>query len=175
MFKNLSYKKKFFAVLIGFVLLFMASYKKTFKNTFNAKKELGILEEKLSNYKNSLDDLYGLKSDISNLDNAIGGQTMRPEFVQQKLLDFISKNGLDINIVSIDDVHLYSDQEFLIYSNQIELEGTYDDLVSALFEIEKKFKDSRVVSTQLYSKRNYSNNTKSLFLKLILQNYENTK
>ncbi len=175
MFKNLTYKRKFFAILVGFLLLFMASYKKTFKHTLNAKKELSLVKEKLSNNENSLNDLYTLKNEISSLNKTIGGQTLNPELVQQKLLDFISKNEYNATIVSIEDVHLFSDSRFLIYSNQIELEGSYHDLVHMLYEIEKHFKNSRVVSTQLYSKKNYRTNTKNLFLKIILQNYENTK
>jgi hypothetical protein len=153
----------------------MASYKKTFKHTLSAGKELGFVKEKLLNNENSLQDLNNLKNEISNLDKTIGGQTSNPELVQQKLLDFISKSNYNVNIVSIEDVHLFSDNEFLIYSNQIELEGTYNNLVSILYEIEKHFKNSRVVSTQLYSKKNYRTNSKNLYLKIILQNYENTK
>ncbi|WP_308993690.1 hypothetical protein QLS71_007940 [Mariniflexile litorale] len=153
----------------------MASYKKTFKHTLSARKELNSVNEKLFNNENSLEDLYNLNNDISNLNKTIGGQTSNPEVVQQKLLDFISKNNYNVNIVSIEDVHLFSDNEFLIYSNQIELEGTFSNLINILYEIEKHFKNSRVVSTQLYSKKNYRTNTKNLFLKIILQNYENTK
>ena len=175
MFKNLTYKQKFFAIVLGFVLLFMASYKKTFKQTLTAKKELSLVKEKLSNNENSLKDLYQLKDDIGSLNKTIGGQTLNPELVQQKLLDFISKNEFEVKIVSIEDVHLFSDSEFLIYSNQIEFEGAYNNLVYTLYEIEKHFKYSRVVSSLLYSKKNYRTNKKHLFLKIILQNYENTK
>lgn len=174
-FKNLTYKQKFIAVLVGFILLFMASYKKTFKHTIQAKKELSLVEKKLSNNENSLSALYNLKNEISNLNKTIGGQTKNPEQVQQKLLDFISRNDHDVNIVSIEDVHLFSDNEFLIYTNQIELEGTYSSLINVLYEIEKEFRNSRVASVQLYSKKNYRTNTKNLFLKIIFQNYENTK
>lgn len=175
MFKNFTYKQKFIAILIGFVLLFIASYKKTFKQTLNAKKKLSIVKEKLSNNENSLTELYDLKNEISVLNKTIGGQTLNPEQVQQRLLDFISKSEFNVNIVSIEDVHLFLDSDFLIYSNQIELEGTYNNLMHLLYETEKNFKNSRVVSTQLYSKKNYRTNTKTLFLKIILQNYENAK
>ena len=173
--KNFTYKQKFFAVIIGFILLFMASYKKTYKNTLATKKELSLVKKELSSNENLLNERYYLKNEISSLDKAIGGQTLNPEQVQQTLLDFISKNDFNVNIVAIEDVHLFTDNDFLIYSNQIELEGSYKDLTSTLYRIEKDFTNSRVISTNLYSKKNYRTNTKNLFLQIILQNYENSK
>ena len=175
MFKNLTYKQKFFAVIGAFILLFMASYKKTYKHTLTAKKELSLVEKKISSDENLLNELYYLKNEIGGLERTIGGQTKNAEHVQQELLDFISKNEFIVNIVSIEDVHLFSDNEFLIYSNQIALEGHYKDLITTLYEIEKNFKNSRVVSTNIYSKKNYRTKSKTLYLKIILQNYENAK
>lgn len=172
MFKNLSYKQKFFGVLVGFLILFMASYKKTFKHTLAAKRELHLVEQKLSIIENSYNNLYSLKHEINSLDNLIGGHTERPELVQQQILDFVSNIKLSVNIVSIEDIHLFSDDEFFIYSNQIEFEGEYEALMNTLYEIEKNFKNSSVVSSGFHSKIDYATNKQNLFLKIILQNYE---
>lgn len=175
MFENLSYKHKFFAVLIGFLILFLASYKKTFKHTIAAKKELSLTEEKLLNTDNLYNDLYKVKNEITALDNLIGGHSLKPEYVQQQILDFVSNTEIDINIVTIDDVHLYTDYEFLVYTNQIEFQGTYENLIHLLYDIEKNFKNSSVVSAKFHSKQNYVTKKRNLFLKIILQNYEKTK
>lgn len=175
MFKNLTYRQKFYAIIGGGIILFLASYKKTYKHTLVAKKELSLVKEKLSNNESSLNELYYLKNEIASLEKAIGGQTKKPEHVQQELLDFISKNEFNVNIVSIEDVHLFSDNDFLIYSNQVELEGDYKSLIETLHKIETKFKNSRVVSTEMYSINNYRTKTKTLYLKIILQNYEKAK
>ncbi|PKP11183.1 MAG: hypothetical protein CVU08_12780 [Bacteroidetes bacterium HGW-Bacteroidetes-3] len=175
MLKNATYKQKFLAVVVGFLLLLFASYKKTFKDTIAVKKELNNIEYKLLNIKNSFSDIYNLKNDITTIDNIIGGYTVNPDQVQQMILDFITKRKFNLNIVSIADVHLFSDEEFLIYSNQIEIEGSYETLVNLLYEIEKNFKYSRVISTQFYSKQNFRTNTKQLYLKILFQNYEKIK
>ena len=172
MFNNLTYKQKFLATLLGFVLLFMASYKKTLKHTLTAKKQLHNVEAKLLDINSSYSDIYALKNEVKVLDNIIGGYTLDPGQVQQKILDFITKKNSDTNVVSIEDVHLYNNKEFLVYTNQIELEGSYDSLIKMLYEIEKKLKDSKVVSSEMYSKKEYRTNTTKLFLKIILQNYE---
>ncbi len=175
MFNNLSYKKKFAAVLLGFVLVLMACYKKTFKHMFESKNLLTQVEEKLSNTDNSYYSLNTLRGEIAGLDNLIGGQTKHPENVQHDIMNFVSNLSFNIDIVSVKDVHMYQSSEFLIYSNQIEIQGAYKDLVNTLYKIETEFKNSRVMSTQLYSKKNYRTNKKHLFLKIILQNYEKAK
>lgn len=175
MFTNLSYKQKFFAIIVGFVLLTMACYKKTYKHMFAARTELKNVEQKLSNTNNSYNELFSLKNEIQILDDLIGGHSVDPEGVQQKILDFISNTKLNVNIISIEDVHLFSDSEFLIYSNQVELEGSYTNLINLLYETEKNFKNSRVVSSKFYSKKKYNTNKQKLFLKIILQNYEKAK
>ncbi|WP_299883436.1 hypothetical protein [uncultured Lacinutrix sp.] len=173
MFNNLTYKQKFIAALALFLLLVMASYKKTFKHVIEAKKELANVESKLLNSENIHSELYAIKNDIRVLDNIIGGHTDNPEDVQRKLLNFIA--NIDINIVEIGDVHEFQDDKYLIYTNQIELEGSYNDLINALYTIEKDFKDSRVASVKIYSKKDYRTNTNKLYLKLILQNYAGKK
>ncbi|OEK09141.1 hypothetical protein A8C32_10425 [Flavivirga aquatica] len=175
MFKDLTYKRKFFLAIIGFVLLFLASYKKTFKHTWVAKNQLKHVEKKLASTNNSFDSLYVLKEEIKSLDNLIGGHSLNPILVQQKILDFISRTDPKVNIVAIENVHLFKTKEFLIYSNQIELEGDYEKLLKLLYETEKYFNDSRVVSSEFYSKKNYTTKKQNLFLKIILQNYEKAK
>lgn len=141
---------------------------------FEAKSMLNQVEEKLASVDISYNRLSALKNDIIELDHLIGGQSKAPEHVQQDILDFVSTNTPKADIVSIEDVHLFQDNEFLIYSNQIELEGIYENLINALYDIETNFKNSRVVSSYFYSKKNYKTNQQHLFLKIILQNYEKT-
>ena len=173
MFNNLTYKQKFMVVVGLFILLFLACYKKTFKHTIVAKEELALVEKKLSNVDNTNSNLFRLKNDIKILDNLIGGNTTNPEKVQQELLSFISDLG--INITAIEDVHIYEDDKFIIYSNQIQLEGNYKELINTLYAIEKQFKNSRIASANFFSKKNYRTNKSNLYLKLILQNYAGKK
>lgn len=175
MFKNLTYKKKFIAVLLCFLLLLVASYKKTFKDTIEAKKQLNLVERNLAKTNSSFNELYLVKNEVKYLDNLIGGNSIKPEQVQQKVLDFITKEGQNIDVINISDVHLFSNEDFLVYTNQIELEGNYEDLIRLFYKIEKDFKDSRVVSANLNAKKDYRTKTTNLILTIILQNYEKTK
>ncbi|WP_040254163.1 hypothetical protein [Psychroserpens mesophilus] len=169
---SFTYKQKFFGVVIGFVILLLASYKKTYKHVFEAKSQLSLVNEKLQNGDNSFNEVFILKNEIKSLDNIIGGQTKTPSEVQEMILDFISKYGKVINISSIQDTHIINDSEFRVYTNVIEIEGSYFDLVPMLYKIEQEFIVSKVVSAKFFSIKNYRTNSKRLYLELIFQNYE---
>jgi hypothetical protein len=174
-FNNLTYKKKFLAVILGFIILLLAAYKKTIRQTLAAKQELSLVQEQLANTNQSHNVLFSLQDQVKGLDNIIGGNNLKPELVQPSILNFITKKGQDVNVVSIEDVHTFLDTEFKIYSNQITVEGSYNKLIELLYTIEKEYKASRIVSTNLYSKKNYQTKTTKLYLKIILQNYEKNK
>lgn len=173
MFKGLTYKQKFFAIIFVIILLFFACYKKSFKHTLKAKNELALLESKLEGMENVYQEINYLDSQIEVIENTIGSGSDKPELVQKQLLNFISKNA--INIVSIEDVHVYKDSQYDIYTNQIVLQGEYSDLLNTMYSIEKQFKESRIASANLYAKRDYKLNSDKLYLKLILQNYAKNK
>ncbi|MCK8482226.1 hypothetical protein [Psychroserpens algicola] len=173
--KSFTYKQKFFGIVLGFIILLLASYKKTYKHVFEAKAQISLVNDKLQNVDNSYNEIFILKNEISSLDNIIGGHSKNPEQVQQMILDFVSNSEYDVDISSIDDTHLFSDNEFRIYTNTIEIEGTYFDLMTLFYDIEKEFNMSKIVSAKLFSIKNYRTNSKRLYLKLIFQNYEKNK
>lgn len=175
MFNNLTYKQKCIAIVVVFVVLLMAAYKKTIRQAFAAKNQLNHVEQQLLNVDHSYNTLYSLKREVAVLDNIIGGGNLNPELVQQSILDFITNKTVAANIVKIEDVHVFSDKDFKVYSNQIEIEGAFNTLVELLYAIEKEFKASRITSSSIYSKKNYRTNRTKLYLKLVLQNYEKNK
>ena len=170
--KKFTYKQKFFGIVLVFVVLLLASYKKTLKHVFEAKTQLNLVNDKLLNVDNSYHEVYMLKTEINSLDNIIGGQSKKPDQVQQMILEFISNSNQDVDISSIEDTHIVNDDEFRIYTNRIEIEGSYFNLMRMYYDFEKDFRDSKIVSGKLFSVKNYKNNSKRLYLKLIFQNYE---
>jgi len=172
-FKQYTYKQKFIAVILGFLMLCIAAYKKTYKHIFQAKNELNHIEQKLSTTI-SYEQLFALKNELNSIDNIIGGNATNINLVQQHFLDFITSSKLNVDIVGIEDVHVSQEEGFDIYTNQVELKGDYADLVSLFYEIEKDFKHSRAANARLFSKKNYRTNKKILLLKIIFQNYEKT-
>jgi hypothetical protein len=172
MFKTIPYKRKFIFIIIGFVILLLAAYKKNFKNIFEIRNQINHLDNKLNAVDGSYNQIFYLKNEIEQLNGLIGGQTKEPELVQQLILDFITNTGFKINIHDIEDPHIFNDNEFTIHTNVLDIEGEYNTLLELLYKIEKDFTASKMVSSEFYTEKNYRTNSKKLFLKLILQNYE---
>lgn len=172
MFKTITYKQKFYALILSFLMLLLASYKRKISKLLDVKSKIDKIDKNQKNIEESNFKILFIKNEIKNLDDVIGGSKTDPEDVQQKILDFITKKGFVNNLVSIENVHLNSKNEFLIYTNQIILESNYETLINTLYDIEKHFLHSRVISTKLYLKRKFNINNEKIYLKIIFQNYE---
>ncbi|WP_353780256.1 hypothetical protein [Winogradskyella sp. 3972H.M.0a.05] len=172
MFKQFTYKQKFFGVVIASILLGLAIYKKTYKHIFDIRSELRVENSKVVDANLSHNEMIYLKNELNYLDDIIGGSKTNPETVQQKILNFITGPSHNVNVVTFQNPHVFEDNEFFIHSNTLELTGNYEDLLKLLYKLEKDFKDSRVSQTKFYTKTNYRTRTKTLYLKIIFQNYE---
>lgn len=172
MFKKYTYKQKFQASIVLFVLLLLAIYKKNFKHVFNLYKELNLVEKQISEAQISNQDLFVLNNQLKDLDALIGGQSNSPDLVQHDALDFITTSLLQVEVVNIEKRHKFQEGEFNIHTNQIEIQGAYKDLITLLYKFENEFNSSRISSVKMYSKRNYKEKKKKIVLKIILQNYE---
>lgn len=172
MFSKYSNKQKFYASLIVVILLFLAVYKKTLKPVFTTKKELIKIDQNLKNVTNSEFTLISLKAENKGLDVIIGGQTTNPEKVQQRIFDFIARLNKEVNLVNLDDVHISEGEKFRVYTNSLEFEGAYTDLIEMLYEIEINFQFSKVISSKIASIKDFRTNKTYLRLIVILQNYE---
>lgn len=170
MFKDISYLKKFFGLLIVFVLLTVVSYKRSFKITFDAKKSIVEMHQKLNLMNTSNESIQFLTDKINALDKLIG-QEVAPELVQHFLIDYISQFEL-VTIVQLEEVHSATDDSFNIYTNQLILEGAYNDLINVIYSFEKESTISRITSIKFYTKKDYKQHQKKLFVTLIFQNYE---
>lgn len=172
MFEKLSYKQKFLVLLGIIVMLSMAAYKRSFKLTINAYNEYQELNEKLNYINSSSSNIRELDAEINFLDNLIGKEGMEPELVQQEILNFVTNQDKDIDVYKIEEIHEASDNKFLIYSNQLTIEGAFEDLLKIVYEFEKKFQYSRVVHVNFFKKKDFRTKRVKLYAKIIFQNYE---
>jgi hypothetical protein len=172
MVNNLSNKQKFYLIIAAFILLALASYKKTFKRTYESWKSLNIIEKKISSGKDIQSNLFNIRDELKQLDDFIGGGSINPEDVQNNLLGFLTEGKREVNLTLIEDTHLNDNDKFLVYTNRIILEGNYESLITTLYSIEKEFTDSKIVSAEIYSKKNRQKKVEKIYLKIILQNYD---
>lgn len=174
MFENLSYKQKFWALIGILLMLSIAAYKRSFSLTLNSYKEYKDLTEKLIYVRQNSSIVDDLDAEIRYLDQLIGSDRIEPELVQLEILNFVTTSSKKVNVVSVEEIHEAADNDFLIYTNQLIIEGSMQELLDVVYAFEKEFTHSRVINVSFFKKKDFSTKKIKLYAKIIFQNYERT-
>ena len=169
---SFSYRLKFFFLLGGCILLGLAVYKKTYRHIFEIRNELSDKDNQQESAVAIYSQLGALTTEINSIDAIIGDGPPGASNEQTRLFEFIINSKIPVEIIRVDDEHQYVEDEYTVFTNQVELEGSYIDLISMLHYLESNFDSSRVVSSRFYSFQNLK--TKEFVLRLVInfQNYE---
>ncbi|WP_157499386.1 hypothetical protein [Flavobacterium beibuense] len=174
MFDKYSFKIKFRALIAIFFILLFTSYKRSFSTLIGVVKENSELKDKVADLKNTSSDYNLLQSQIAAIDKIIGKEGINKEKIQQDIIDFITSNGKKTSIYHLQSIHEFSDDNYHIYTNEVDITGELNDLLKLTYDFEIKFNNSRLISMDFYTARK-TNQSDILHLKLIFQNYENKK
>ena len=172
MFENISYQKKFYALIAGILITLFFAYKRSYSKTFDAINGLKNAEEKLKLIENSQGKIVDLEKSVALLDGIIGKNSNNPDIVQQEILNKFSSLETDSELVKLKEVHKAENEYFKIYTNQLIVSGKYNNVIETCYEFEKKFDYSRVISLSLYTEKNARTKRKKLFERIIFKNYE---
>src|SRR5690606_3933449 len=172
-FEQYSYKQKFFALLVLSVIMAITAYKRSFKNSLYLLKENKELKQKIELVNEKSGELQNLNMEIKTIDSFMGKENVDMTKVRQEILNFLANSkNTNILVTSFPSPHTYSDQNYTIYSNVLEISGTFNELLETAYEFEKYFTYSKVVSTEFFTVKKGSDK-KELHLIIIFQNYEN--
>lgn len=175
MFENLSYKKKFVALVSLLVILGITAYKRSFALTLDARSNLKSSKQKLAEVSNSQGKISALKTEVAYLDKIIGKEAANADIVQQEILNTFNRVANGSELVELEEVHMANNDYFNIYTNRLILSGSFNNLLDASYRYEKDFDFSRVVSMKFYIEKEPRTRRKKLFEQLIFQNYEKIK
>jgi len=174
MFEKYSYKQKCLALAVLFVLLSVTAYKRSFSTLFEVMAEYRSLSAKAEDVGRKSQNTGRLTREIEWFDKVIGKEDVSKEQVQQGIVGFASQKQAGVSINDLQPIHLFSDENYNIITNQLDLTGKTGQLLALSYDFEKEFLLSRPVSMKYYmAKKN--NKSEVLHLKIIFQNYENTK
>jgi len=173
MFKGVTYKKKFFAVVALFTILSITAYKRSFKMAFETVSFYTESKNNIEDNSNIHTNVTLLKNEINSLDQIIGKKAKNPEIVQNNILNFLSQQEINITLSKIENIHISSDSYFTVYSNIVSLNGSFNELLKTIYIFEKDFEYARIASLKFYVVRNRRTKTKELYNDIIFQNYEN--
>ncbi len=174
MFENLTYKQKFLALIVIFMMLAVAAYRRSFSLTLTSYSESEELKSKLEMFQQNTSNIQDLDAEILFLDQLIGKEKTAPELVQLEILNFVTNRNKNVEVVSLEEIHNATDNGFLIYTNQLILEGSFDDLLETVYTYEKEFPYSRVINVSYFTKKEFKTEKTKLYTKIIFQNYEKT-
>lgn len=172
MFNQYTYKQKFSALIVLFFMLGITAYKRSFSQLVHIYKENKLLSEKVNDFSSKSNVLDALLKDVAFMDKVIGKAGESKEVIQQEIMSFVSERHPEISINELQPIHIFSDEDYKIVTNQLDVTGNANQLLALAYDFEKEFHFSRIVSMNYYiTKKN--NKTEVLHLKMIFQNYEN--
>lgn len=176
MFENIHYKQKRIIILVIFLLLFVATYKKVFKQTFNTVNYYYKLKNQKVDSVSLKNNITNLKLKISEYDRILGNN-VKIDLLQQDILSYASAeaDSNKINIISLDKQHVFSANGINVYSNFLEIEGQYNAILKTIYSFENKFNKSKINSINLYVKKDYKRKKNKLYAKLLFQNFKKTQ
>ena len=172
MFEAYSYKKKFLALLAVFVMLSITAYKRSFHTLFQVLEEYEVLAAKDQEFNAKKNNVDALQKEIAYLDQTIGKEGISKEEMQQGIVSFATGKNPQISISDLQPIHLFSEDNYTIITNQLDITGNVNQLLKVSYDFEKNFNLSRLVSMNFYRTKS-TNKTEVLHLKMIFQNYEN--
>ncbi|MDP2684155.1 MAG: hypothetical protein Q8P20_03795 [bacterium] len=170
--EGISYKKKLIGLLIVFFLLGIGTYKRSIALTIDAYRERKELKQKLNLIKNNSNTIERLESEIKFFNGLIGEDNFEPQIVQQEILNFVSNTSSSARIQNIDEIHSAIEKNYLIYTNFITLTGAFNDLLAIIYDFEKNFPVSKIVSIEFFQNKNFETKKTNLYAKIIFQNYK---
>jgi len=173
-FENLPYKTKIKILILIFVMLSITAYKRSFSSLINTIIEYRELSSKNDELINGAKNADKLTAEVKAIDNVIGKEGINKEKVQQEIISFISTFNNQISIFDIQSIHQFNDENYSIYTNQVDVTGNINQLLALSYEFERNFNYSRLINLNLYTVKK-NNNPDVLHLKMIFQNYENNK
>jgi hypothetical protein len=171
LFEKYSYKQKNLGLLIIFALLFVVSYKRSFKLTLETSAYLSELEITKKQAIMSQTDLLDLRKDIVQINKTIGKENVSIEQVQQSFLSFFENKSSNLVVNQIDEVFTFDHPDFKINTLKIDIRGNYIQLLRFIYHLENEFEEARLINSSFHIFTNGELNNKQLFCTLLLQNY----
>ena len=171
MFNQYTYKQKFTALLVVFVMLSIAAYKRSFSQLFQTYKQYGQLKEQINDFNGKSRQLETLNRDVTLMNKVIGKGGESKETIQQEIMHFVSENHPGVSINELQPIHIFQDENYVVITNQLDVTGNANQLLKLAYDFEKQFTLSRIVSMKYYTTKK-NNKADILHLKLIFHNYE---
>lgn len=166
MFKNLTYKQKNILLLIGAVLFAFVVYYGAIENTIEVFTKSTALEEKLVSIDDAPQQKAAIEKQQKELEQIFGREGQSTENYQEYILGEVSNFCTMNNVVlrEFPKPFVFNEQDFIIETNRITVEGDFSKLLNLAYLIEQKRKLSRIASMHFQTFSRNSDGEKKTFL-----------
>lgn len=172
MLENLSYKKKFYLMLFGALLLSWLGFKLGIRKTLGIKQQLAHRQEQLTSIEDAPGRLEVIKGQLQEVDRLIGdasGDEASPYLIE-KAASYCKRNKLVLN--EIPRKHIFSKDELAVVTYQLKVQGSFKKLLQLLDELESNSTAGKLRSVDFVSEYNLRKKKKELFGIYYIQSVE---
>ena len=166
-------KQKNIALIVGFVIMLLISYRFAFKRTI----DLGVKIEKLEKDKALLDNaeakIHSLKKEGFYLDSILQSNDLSIEntFQQTLLLKTTQfKDKHHLKLIASNEPHSFQSEGANLLTYEVEVQGSFRNIMLFSNEMEQQ-RLAKLTSITLTKKKNYRTRRDYLVYKLILQRF----
>lgn len=158
----------------GLVLLCLASYFLAFNKTFELYSRYKVVRQHKSGANNNSKQLSLNQEEVTLVNKIIERYTVDTLIIKEKLLDEFNILCAKFNckIMSIGETKQYDEYGVSIINNEIEVEGSYFQLLKILNELENSNLVGKINSSEFYVLNDFVNKATKLRMKLFIQNIE---
>ncbi|WP_435578731.1 hypothetical protein [Gilvibacter sp.] len=167
-----SYKQKFTALVVLAVLMIALAYKRSFGTAIASGSAYFSDKAKLENSALIQSQRQALLQRNADLDAQIGHQQMDAVLVQNALVDFMATQPGSTELTTVAPMHTYSDDYFTRHSNNIIINGSFNELIRTIYAYESEFSLSQIRHISMYRKKNFKTRKHELFTALLFQHYQ---
>lgn len=148
-------------------------YKGAIKKTIEVRKQLKITNEQLSELNDDPKEIVDLQTQLDSLNNTVE-KLYNKSSLQDIILDRIVKycNQNNVLIKEFPESQILEKDNYIIKTNYILLEGSFQQLIILLYNIEQKYNLGKVSSLKFYTTTNSKTRLPQLYLELYIQNIE---
>jgi hypothetical protein len=170
MFRKLTGKQKNKLLLIGTFLGLWSVYAFAIRNTMDARYECNVLQQQIDSAANAPSRLAHLKQELRQLET-ITGSNDTTNSLHEHLLGIVTNYCQENNITLRDFASpiRYAQQEWMVETHPIILEGSYIALLKFVQKLEQE-KAGKVISVDFNSRRDNKTQSLSLTVTIYVQN-----
>ena len=170
-FDKYSYKQKNYALAILAVLIAAVVYKHKISVLLETNQLKVELEDKIQQASTADSDIRSTQIEIAQLNRFLGEENNSVEKVQQGFLNFFAKRADQISVYQVNEVLGYKHPDFTINTHLVVLKGDYLHTLRFIYDLEKEFRLAKVLNCTFEYKKYSSDDEKSLYTTLLIQNY----